>query len=131
MEVLIQSEKAADPEIIDSESLEHILHEEATSSDGDEDNEALRNARYYHRAITDGKQRSMQLSGLGHCELSVLVEEDMPKKVALVRKTGMLIDDRKTPRLQRWPGVSDFAATFACLNPKGNALLRKMGKPST
>ena len=54
--------------------------------------------------------------------------EGLPKQVALLRKTGMLITDNQ-PGLKRWTGRVDFAGVFMCDSDKGNRLLRMMENP--
>ncbi len=58
----------------------------------------------------------------------VQVQEGLPNRVALLRKTGMLITDDQAG-LKRWVGRSDFAGVFMCDSDNGNALLRDMENP--
>ncbi len=128
LEVLIQDEKG-DIEEIDLKTLGDCLQE---ISDSEIDSEIVQhNANHYYRAMQstdENAYREAELPILGHCKMWVLVGEDLPKRVALLRKTGMLItDDQKG--LKRWVGRVDFAGVFLCDSAKGNSLLRDMENP--
>lgn len=95
------------------------------------DEEYVRNSHCYYRAIKEappeGRSES-ERTHLGHCKMWVLKEEELPKKVALLRKTGMLITDEQK-KIKMWPGRLDFAGVFLCDSDKGNRLLREMENP--
>ena len=57
----------------------------------DEDATALRHARDYWNISVTETAKDWQDPYLGHCRLWIRVQEGLPKKVALVRGTGMLI----------------------------------------
>ena len=65
---------------------------------------------------------------LGHCKLWVRAAEDLPSKVAFVRRTGMLVTTQQLG-LIRFPGFGGFAALCVFEDPKGNELLRRMENP--
>lgn len=65
---------------------------------------------------------------LGHCQLHILVGEDLPKKVAILRH-GMLITS-ELDRLKRFNEFKEFVAVFECLSERGNELLRAMEPPA-
>ena len=65
---------------------------------------------------------------LGHCRLWVRVEEGLRSKVALVRRTGMLVTTEQSG-LIRFSGCRDFAAMCVFDDPTGNELLRRMENP--
>lgn len=65
---------------------------------------------------------------LGHCKLWIRVETGLPKRVAIVRRSGMLVTARQ-PRLIRFDGYSDFVALVVFEDPAGNELLRGMENP--
>ncbi len=69
-----------------------------------------------------------QDNDLGHCRLWIRTADDLPSKVAFVRRTGMLVTTRQQ-KLIRFPGFKDFAALCVFEDPKGNELLRKMENP--
>jgi hypothetical protein len=64
---------------------------------------------------------------LGKCTLRILVRENLPKTVAILRN-GMLITER-LPRLIRFGDMKDFVAVFQCESTEGQALLRGMEPP--
>ena len=126
LQVLIQGEDK-EPRIIDQDSLPLELDNEALSRF-----EGIPNAKVYYEIIKKGEEvveRDMQLRrGLGCCHLWTKVGEGLPRQVALLRKTGMLITDEHR-RMKRWPGFSDFAAVCICTSDEGNGLLRRMENP--
>jgi hypothetical protein len=64
---------------------------------------------------------------LGMCELRILVGEDLPRRVAVLRN-GMLITEG-LPGLKRFSDFKEFAAVLECTAEKGLALLRAMEPP--
>ena len=65
---------------------------------------------------------------LGHCKLWIRVEPGLPKRVAIVRRSGMLVTARQS-RLIRFDGYRDFVALVVFEDPAGNELLRGMENP--
>lgn len=82
-------------------------------------------AHHYYRAFTEPtKYVKADLPILKGADLYLRVgETDLPKRVAMVRKTGMVI----YPRLFRSP--LRFSGVFLCRNEQGNAILRDMEPP--
>jgi hypothetical protein len=85
-------------------------------------------AHLYYRAFTaaegEGKRFSASLPTLKKVEVRLLAgEQRLPKEVAMVRKTGMIIFHRRFHSLVPYCGV------FMCRNDTGNALLRDMEPP--
>lgn len=64
---------------------------------------------------------------LGKCELRILVGENLPKRVAVLRN-GMLITEG-LPGLKRFSDFKEFSAVLECTAEKGLALLRAMEPP--
>lgn len=64
---------------------------------------------------------------LGACELRILVGENLPKRVAVLRN-GMLITEG-LPGLRRFSDFKEFAAVLECTAEKGLSLLRAMEPP--
>lgn len=101
-----------------------------TALEWDIDSESIENSFHYYQAMKspDSSCRDKEFPSLGHCKIWVLKQDGAPKRVALLRKTGMLItDDPKG--LKRWVGHADFVGVFMCESPKGNELLRAMENP--
>lgn len=68
------------------------------------------------------------IEGLGRCLLWVRTGIGLHSRVALVRRTGMLItDDQKG--LQRFPGLKDFVALCLLSDVEGQPLLKAMENP--
>jgi hypothetical protein len=64
---------------------------------------------------------------LGNCEMRIIVGDQFPKRVAILRN-GMLITDQMD-RLKRFSDFKEFAAVIECHSKKGNELLRDMEPP--
>jgi hypothetical protein len=65
------------------------------------------------------------LAHVGTCELYLFTaNQDLPRRICMVRTSGMRIFDY-APRACRVP----FSGLFACTDPAGNKLLRKMEPP--
>lgn len=127
LEVLIEDDK--DNIItIDEESLDERFDEiKRRAIYGEE----IENSYHYYRAIKDAPDEGRLESErphLGHCKMWIMKDEGLPKRVALLRKTGMLITDQQKG-IQRWSGRMDFVGVFLCDSDKGNKLLREMENP--
>jgi len=64
---------------------------------------------------------------LGNCDLRILVGENLPKRVAVLRN-GMLITE-SLPGLKRFSDFKEFSAVLECTAEKGLSLLRAMEPP--
>lgn len=85
-------------------------------------------APFYYRARTDAEAVKIEhtLSHLGPVELWLTRgDETFPNQIALSRKTGMIIDFRRTRGV-----IFRFSGFFRCMNEKGNELLRSMEPPA-
>lgn len=103
--------------------LEEGVNLESTE---DENDNALRQAQKFWQIISEVDPTvERQDTDLGHCRLWVRVEKDLPSKVALVRRPGMLVTTEQSG-LIRFPGFRDFAAVCVFEDPMGNELLRRM-----
>ena len=82
-------------------------------------------AHHYYRAFTDkaATQFEEKLSTLGKVSVHLLAGEGLPKKVAMVRKTGMVIYH------QSFRALVPFCGVFFCRNKHGNEILRDMEPP--
>ena len=105
------------------------LIEAAQASGADQELTDLNTARIFwelpekHDRLFDKQDQD-----LGHCRLYLRVAEGLPSKVALVRRSGMLITaDQRGLKLFR--GLDDFAALCVFEAPEGNELLREMENP--
>lgn len=118
-------DESGETEIIEKESLEQCFQKVIDSQDGVDE---IKRSYHYYRAMQAKPTKSSQLPNLGNCKLWVHEGDELPQKVALLRKTGMLITDDQ-PGLKRWSGCANFVAVFMCDDEKGNQLLRAMENP--
>ena len=95
----------------------------------DEDGSALKRARDFW-SLSDGTIEPVekQDQDLGHCKLWIRVGDGLPSRVALIRRTGMLITDQQ-PGLLRFSLYRAFTAMCVFEDPAGNELLRRMENP--
>jgi len=129
LQILIQDEKE-NIEMIEKDNLEICFEKiEQKAKELAINPEKVMNSRQYYQTMkSPDSVKQSELSSLGHCKMWVKLGEGLPKQVALLRKTGMLItDDQKG--LKRWTGRMDFAGVFLCDSDQGNKLLRDMENP--
>ena len=127
LDVLIEDE-GGKVESIEKETLDKCFEE--IKNLGATHNKETNSYHYYQvmKSENECDCRTKEFQHLGHCKIWLQVREGLPKRVALIRKTGMLItDDQKG--LKRWTGCADFAGVFICKSDKGNELLRSMENP--
>ena len=106
----------------------HIRLRNQRENGGDDlESNSVRNACIYRETSKIGQIIETQDPDLGHCRLWIWVNDDeaLPRSVALVRRTGMLITDQQR-HLQRFPDYRNFAALCLFEDPEGNNLLRRM-----
>ncbi len=113
-----------DTHFINHETLPDLLADKGYQDLED----AVLSAHSYYGAIKKGHERDKTLSLLKHCKLWTCVGEGLPRKVAIVRQTGMLITDNLS-RLRQWTGYAEFAGVCVCDSDEGNTLLRGMENP--
>lgn len=96
----------------------------------DDDGDALKEAYDFYRALEGGESivKEREDKDLGHCKLWILVGEGLPRKVGLIRKTGMLITSKQDKLLQ-FRNLQDFVAVLRFESEQGNELLRDMENP--
>jgi hypothetical protein len=87
-------------------------------------------AAFYQRALTNSDNvivEQTENQNLGNCELRILLGENLPKRVAVLRN-GMLITE-ELEGLRKFSDFKDFVAVLECKSTKGNELLRAMEPP--
>lgn len=92
--------------------------------------EKFDNVASYLRALEGGAEVHIEKSEsyhLGECQLRILVGENLPRKVAVLRN-GMLITET-LPGLIRFGDFKEFAAVLECPTEKGLEMLRAMEPP--
>jgi hypothetical protein len=99
---------------INKDSVEYLISQYCTEEDY---------AWMFFQTIKSDLVFETELKIIGSCKLYLLYGDKLPKKVALTRKPGMIVDYlwfRKN---------KGFAGLFICDNPEGNEFLRKMEPP--
>jgi len=88
------------------------------------------NASAYLKALAskDRLTEVQEIDVLGRCRISILLGEDLPKRVVVLRN-GMVINDQ-LDKLKRFNDYKGFVAVVECESPKGNELLRSMEPPA-
>lgn len=92
--------------------------------------ELFTNVASYLTALKGGEEVQVaqtENQHLGTCELRILVGENLPKRVAVLRN-GMLITE-SLPGLKRFSDFKEFVAVLECKAEKGQRLLRAMEPP--
>ena len=92
--------------------------------------EAFNNARYFLSTLVGTEEviiENQENRELGNCEVRIVVGDEMPKRVALLRN-GMFINDQME-HLKRFGDFKEFVAVVECQSKKGNELLREMEPP--
>lgn len=90
----------------------------------------LRDARTFW-AVQHGRSPTFEenLAELGTVKLWIEIGDEMPKKVALIRGTGMLVTAYQRG-LRRFSGLRNFAAVCVFESDPANELLRRMENPA-
>ncbi|MCM3186376.1 hypothetical protein [Priestia megaterium] len=104
--------------VINSQTLPLLL-KQYTKDDAD-----CLSYRYY-QAITRGKHCKVNIKNYDEVELYLLEGKGLPKKIAMVRGTGMKIFDKGHFR-----GLTKFSGVMIAKGPKINKLLRAIEPPS-
>ena len=118
---------------ITAETIDSILADSAVRAsvaDQPGEPELFNNVATYLRALKGGAEVEVAKTEnlhLGACELRILVGENLPKRVAVLRN-GMLIT-QGLPGLKRFSDFKEFAAVLECTAEKGLSLLRSMEPP--
>ena len=130
--VIVEPDESNELMEIDRGSLENWfqhLTEDTGPDDAEETaDDPLREAQIFWRLSRDEPVAEKQDSELGHCRLWIHAAENLPSKVAFVRRTGMLVTTQQ-PGLIRFHGYREFAALCVFEDPTGNELLRRMENP--
>lgn len=92
-----------------------------------EDIERFNNRYNYLKALKSSIAESSQTNILGACELKILLGDDLPKKVCVLRN-GMFISE-SVVGLKSFSDFKEFSAVFTCNSQMGNGLLRAMEPP--
>jgi len=109
-----------DDVIINSESLPILMQEYAETFSDDSEN-----ADKYYSVLTRGSEWfEINFKNMGTVKLKLLLEPDLHRKVAMIRKTGMKIMDRG-----RISGIIPFAGVMIIEGDEINEFLRLIENP--
>ena len=131
--VLLKPDSSSDLMQIDQNTIDdwfqHLM--DANKSNGGHaiDEVSLREARCFWEISKSEPSAERQDSDFGHCRLWISTNDGLPRKVAFLRRTGMLITTRQKGLL-RFPGYREFVALCVFEDPEGNELLRRMENPT-
>ena len=92
--------------------------------------ERFTNAAAYLQALAS-KDRLTEVTEnrfLGKCRMSILLGEDLPKKVVMLRNNMVITE--QLDGLKRFNDYKGFVAVVQCESDKGNELLRSMEPPA-
>jgi hypothetical protein len=70
-----------------------------------------------------------EMQHLGLCQLRILLDEGLPKKVCALRNGMFISDSLALPGLKNFSDFKEFVAVVECKNKKGVELLRAMEPP--
>lgn len=90
------------------------------------------NCSKYLSALNDGPEviiEESEMQHLGLCQLRILLDEGLPKKVCILRNGMFISDSLSLPGLKSFSDFKEFVAVVECKNSKGVELLRAMEPP--
>lgn len=131
LSVLIEpTSSSPDDMSIDDECLASWFDKLENGDLSEDDRKRLNKTRAFWSMIRSRPHDlSLPHDDFGECKLWIDVAEGLPREVALIRGTGMLITTQQ-PGLMRFPGFDDFAAVCVVDDPKGNEFLKDMENPN-
>jgi hypothetical protein len=94
--------------------------------------EQFENCSNYLAALQEGPEIIVEESerlDLGLCELRILLNEGLPKKVCFLRNGMFISDSLSQPGLKNFSDFKEFVAVVECKTKKGIELLRAMEPP--
>ncbi len=94
--------------------------------------EQFDNCNKYLLALEDGPEvitEESEMTHLGLCQLRILLDEGLPKKVCVLRNGMFISDSLSIAGLKSFSDFKEFVAVVECKNRKGVELLRAMEPP--
>lgn len=94
--------------------------------------EQYENSRNYLKCLVSQElviNEHTQSQLLGLCNLKILIQEGLPKKIAFLRNGMFISDSLNIPGIKNFSDFKEFVAVFECKDPKGIELLRSMEPP--
>jgi uncharacterized membrane protein YgcG len=90
------------------------------------------NCKRYHSALLNSPEiiiEESEMQHLGLCQIRIVLEEGLPKKVCVLRNGMFISDSLSLPGLKSFSDFKEFVAVVECKNKKGIELLRAMEPP--
>ena len=103
---------------VNLENLDEKLHE--YFSDDDRDSVEKANPLPFYHAYINATPVEKSLEVIGESKLWLFQKAGYPKRISMIRKTGMIIERRK------YDFIGGFAGVFVCSDKNGNEILRRM-----
>ena len=121
--------------VLNAANIEQLYDDEQLkdqiADDKNEPEQFLNSREFYNclKAHEDGFIEQHQNLHLGLCELKIMVQEGLPKRVAFLRNGMFISDELGLAGLKNFSEFKDFVAVFQCKDKKGIELLRAMEPP--
>ena len=120
--------------ILDSSTIKTVLSNQriAALMKSQNSGHSFAAANLYHECLSGGqgvKVFELQLTALGHCKLYLMLKDDAPQKIALIRKDMMITDQIPGFWTSRSRDREDFAGVIEFESVQGRELIRSMENP--
>ena len=108
---------------IDADTLNEQIEKFHSTCPNDEKNF---DAYYYHDAVKnhDNETTDFYLDRIGHCKIYLKFKEGYPKRIQLMRRSKMLIENKSSKTNEEYAGL------FICDDVEGNGILRQLEQPA-
>lgn len=108
---------------IDADTLNEQIEKFHSTCPNDEKNF---DAYYYHDAVKnhDNETTDFNLDRIGHCKIYLKFKEGYPKRIQLMRRSKMLIENKSSKTNEEYAGL------FICDDVEGNGILRQLEQPA-
>lgn len=120
---------------INANSIGALFNDKRVYTAAEEDNrsEDFEFARDLFTCLTspDTIEKKVTVRSLGNISIRVLIGEDMPKRVGIIRNGMMITDSLKHfgERFDRFPLYKEFVSLVEPLEDEGSALIKKLESP--
>ena len=108
---------------IDADTLNEQIEKFHSTCPNDEKNF---DAYYFHDAVKnhDNETTDFNLDRIGHCKIYLKFKEGYPKRIQLMRRSKMLIENKSSKTNEEYAGL------FICDDVEGNGILRQLEQPA-
>lgn len=121
--------------LLNKDTIKEFFESDAIKASIEKDKdepEQFQNCNNYLAALQGGTEIFLEPSEqkeLGLCEIRILINEGLPKKVCFLRNGMFISDSLAVPGLKSFSDFKEFIAVVECKSRKGIALLRAMEPP--